>query len=50
MKQKTFYVRKKGTAKICHVYFGNLKRAKYLFGLLFNTKLYYLSDEKGVTL
>jgi len=50
MKQKTFYVRKKGTAKIVHVFFGNLKRIRWLFSVLYSPAIYYLSDGKGVTL
>ena len=52
MKQKTYYVRRKGTAKIVHAFFcgGDLERAKRLFAALYTPRLYYLSNDKGETL
>jgi len=52
MKRKTYYVRRRGTAKIVRALpcGGDLGRAKRLFAALYTPRLYYLSNDKGETL
>ena len=52
MKQKTYYVRRKGTAKIVFVFLddGDIERIRHQVYEVFSPKRYYLSNDKGETL